>query len=137
MLDIAKQIGMPTDFVALRHEATHEEMPGLKRLVSATQQALNWLRTVYWSRLEEAESEEAVEAALAAMRAEVASLLRDFRRARRVALRSNLRSSAGEMGDVATTSAHCVEMCKSHRARTSALAEVMVEERLIVPSTRE
>lgn len=137
MLDIAKQIGMPTDFVALRHEATHEEMPGLKRLVSATQQALNWLRTVYWSRLEEAESEEAVEAALAAMRAEVASLLRDFRRARRVALRSNSRPSAGEAGDVATTSAHCVGMCKSNRARASALAEVMVEERLILPSTRE
>ena len=35
MLEIAKQIGMPVEFVALRHEATHEELPSVQRLVAA------------------------------------------------------------------------------------------------------
>ncbi|KAI7584208.1 hypothetical protein KC343_g18036, partial [Hortaea werneckii] len=32
MLEIARQIEMPTSFVGLRHEATHEELPALGRL---------------------------------------------------------------------------------------------------------
>ena len=45
---------MPEEFVALRHEATHEEMPSLGRLVRATEEALGWLWRVYWGRLDDA-----------------------------------------------------------------------------------
>jgi ribosomal biogenesis protein LAS1 len=137
MLDIAKQIGMPVEFVALRHDATHEELPGIQRLVTATQQALEWLWKVYWSRLEEPEDEEAVSASLAEMKSEAASVLREFRRARRDALKSKRQSPARESGEVTTTGAKCVDMCRGSRARTEAVASVMVEERLLLPSSRE
>ena len=137
MLDIAKQIGMPVEFVALRHEATHEELPGIRRLVGATREALDWLWKVYWSRLEEPEDEGEVQAALVAMKTEAASILREFRRARRDALRSKSRPAAGEPGDVLSTSVACADLCKGRRSRIEALAAVMVEERLILPSNRE
>lgn len=52
MLEIARQIEMPLEFVALRHEATHEEYPSEARIVGACEQALQWLWKVYWSRLD-------------------------------------------------------------------------------------
>jgi ribosomal biogenesis protein LAS1 len=137
MLDIAKQIGMPVEFVALRHEATHEELPGIRRLVGATREALDWLWKVYWSPLEEPEDEEAVQVALVLMRSEAASILREFRRARRDALRSKSRPASGEPGDVTTAGIACAELCKGRRLRMEALAAVIVEERLILPSNRE
>lgn len=57
MLEIARRIGMPVEFVGLRHEATHEELPALGRLVRATEEALAWLWEVYWSRLREVDNE--------------------------------------------------------------------------------
>ncbi|KAI7020341.1 hypothetical protein KC355_g2775 [Hortaea werneckii] len=44
MLEIARQIEMPASFVGLRHEATHEELPALGRLVGASAEALEWFR---------------------------------------------------------------------------------------------
>ncbi|KAK5147911.1 rRNA-processing protein las1 [Rachicladosporium monterosium] len=43
MLDVAKRIGMPVHFVGLRHEAVHEELPSLGRLVRAVDEGLRWL----------------------------------------------------------------------------------------------
>ncbi|OTA37546.1 hypothetical protein BTJ68_02821 [Hortaea werneckii EXF-2000] len=57
MLEIARQIEMPAAFVGLRHEATHEELPALGRLVGASAEALEWLWGAYWSRLGPGEEE--------------------------------------------------------------------------------
>lgn len=43
---------MPGSFVELRHEATHEDLPSLRRLQMATEQALQWLWHHYWSKLD-------------------------------------------------------------------------------------
>ena len=137
MLDIANQIGMPTEFVALRHEATHEEMPGLRRLVEAAEKALGWLWQVYWSKLEEPESEEVAVASLTEFRTELTSLLKEFRRMRRDMLKSKTKTSDRQTGDVETTVAECVTLCKGDRPRIEALADLLVEERLLLPSTRE
>ena len=137
MLNIAKQIGMPVEFVALRHEATHEDLPGLRRLVSATEQALEWLWRVYWSRLEELESVEAAKEALAVMKWEAAGVLKDFRRARVDALRSRTTPTIDQPGNVSMTATTCTELCKGIRARVDGFADVLVSERLILPSSRE
>ena len=137
MLEIARQIGMPAEFVALRHEATHEELPGMRRLVGAVREALDWLWRVYWGRLEGPEEEEGVQAALVVMRVEAAAVLRDFRRARLDGLRKMSPPSSGQSGDVPTAGIACMEMCKGSRSRVEALAAVIVEERLILPSNRE
>ncbi|KAL0262901.1 rRNA-processing protein las1 [Diplodia seriata] len=52
MYDMAAELDMPTSFVELRHEATHEDLPSLRRLQMATEQALQWLWHHYWSKLD-------------------------------------------------------------------------------------
>ena len=49
----AQQIGLPTVFVDLRHEATHGDMPTLTNLRSAAQRAIQWLWDDYWKGLVE------------------------------------------------------------------------------------
>jgi ribosomal biogenesis protein LAS1 len=51
MYSIAKSIGLPATYVELRHQATHEELPSLPKLRTATQKALRWIWDYYWSKL--------------------------------------------------------------------------------------
>ena len=133
MLDIARQIDMPAEFVALRHEATHEELQGIQRLVTATQQALHWLWRVYWSRLEEPEDAENAKIGMATLKSEATKLLREYRKSRRDALRDKIQESPEDREEVAETCNACFEICK---ARPEAVASSLVEERLIIPSSR-
>jgi ribosomal biogenesis protein LAS1 len=48
MYSIAKSIGLPATYVELRHQATHEELPSLSKLRTATQKALKWIWEYYW-----------------------------------------------------------------------------------------
>lgn len=137
MLEIAKQIDMPVEFVALRHEATHEELPSVQRLMAATQQALDWLWKVYWSRLGEPEDSQTRDESLRAIKAEAATVLRNFRRSKRDALRNNTQNSPEQLTEMARTCGSLVDMCKGNRSRMKILAEVLVEERLLLPISRE
>jgi ribosomal biogenesis protein LAS1 len=51
MYHIAKTIGLPATYVELRHQATHEELPSLSKLRTATQKALRWIWDYYWENL--------------------------------------------------------------------------------------
>jgi ribosomal biogenesis protein LAS1 len=51
MYAIAKSIGLPATYVELRHQATHEELPSLPKLRTATQKALRWIWDYYWVNL--------------------------------------------------------------------------------------
>ncbi|KAE9372387.1 Las1-domain-containing protein [Stipitochalara longipes BDJ] len=51
MYSIAKTIGLPATYVELRHQATHEELPSLSKLRTATQKALRWIWDYYWVHL--------------------------------------------------------------------------------------
>jgi ribosomal biogenesis protein LAS1 len=51
MYSIAKAIGLPATFVELRHQATHEELPSLPKLRTATEKALHWIWEYYWTEL--------------------------------------------------------------------------------------
>ena len=51
MYSIAKTIGIPATYVVLRHQATHEELPSLPKLRTATQKALRWIWDYYWVHL--------------------------------------------------------------------------------------
>ena len=137
MLDIAKQIGMPAEFVVLRHEATHEELPGIQRLVVATQQALGWLWNVYWSRLEEPTKPEVANAARSILKQEAATTLRNFRRSRRQALRSKIQDSSEQFQEAASISNDIVDILRDDQARVYNLTSVLVEEHLLLPSNRE
>lgn len=129
MLNIARQIDMPAAFVALRHEATHEELPSIQRLVSATREALDWLWRVYWSRLEEP-----IDHTNSATFMEVArTVLRKFRGSRREALRAGDKRGL----EIEEAKNACVEILEQGLSAAEALAKVLVEDKLIVPVDRQ
>ena len=133
MLAIAKQIGMPVDFVALRHEATHEELPGLGRLVGAVEKGLEWLWGVYWGRLDSGDGL-VVEGQEDRVKREVVGILRGFRRERRDGLRSGAARSGEKL--IQGTVERCVEICRSKRKAAGLIAKVLVAERLLLPTNR-
>lgn len=137
MLEIAKQIDMPAEFVALRHEATHEELPSVQRLVIATRQALSWLWKVYWSRLEDLESTESERISRAALKDEVTVVLRRFRKSRRDLLRNQTQTSSEQQLDRDQTCDILERECKDSRSRIKSVAEALVEDSLLLPSSRE
>jgi ribosomal biogenesis protein LAS1 len=51
MYSIAKTIGLPATYVELRHQATHEELPSLSKLRTASRKALRWIWDYYWDSL--------------------------------------------------------------------------------------
>lgn len=48
---LARTIGLPMSLVTIRHDATHQTIPGIIALRSAAQQALEWLRVNYWLKV--------------------------------------------------------------------------------------
>nr|POF14098.1 pre-rrna-processing protein las1 [Quercus suber] len=144
MLEMARQLGLPGEFVALRHEATHEELPGVGRLVEAVARALEWLWRVYWARLEEAaESGEARAAGAERVRGEAGRVLREFRGARRAMLREMGGTRRKEVArevqleeQLRATALGCRELVARSRVRVDALAEVLVQDKLLIPSKR-
>ncbi|KAI7201740.1 hypothetical protein D0869_12302 [Hortaea werneckii] len=158
MLEIARQIEMPASFVGLRHEATHEELPALGRLVGASAEALEWLWGAYWSRLGEegkgGSGEGQVTAAtgrmevetsrdLKAVREEAGRLMRSYRGLRREAFKRKRQGSREHRVEVETVARACGELCGggggggSEQARVHAVVGVLVDERLLLPSNRE
>ena len=135
MLDIAKQIGMPTEFVALRHEATHEELPATQRLVSATEAALAWLWNVHWSGLDEPETEQSVAKLLPEVRVQAREIFKTYRSSRREALKSKKPKDQTE--ETRATSKALISLMDASKVRMQAVADVLVEDKLLIPSKRE
>ncbi|KAJ1636785.1 Las1-like protein, partial [Pavlovales sp. CCMP2436] len=48
VVSIGKELGLPSWFVELRHEATHNALPSLACLRLASEHALSWLHASYW-----------------------------------------------------------------------------------------
>ena len=143
MLEIARQIGMPAEFVALRHEATHEELPSLQRLVGVTGEALEWLWRVYWSRLDEGGEVEVEEAGVGLnlnfVGLEVRSLLRDYRSQRR----GFLKGKGTKMSEQASAefarryvSAFAAQ-CGNQPMALSTVTNALVDDKMIYPADRE
>ncbi|KAI7160070.1 hypothetical protein KC352_g27009 [Hortaea werneckii] len=157
MLEIARQIEMPTSFVGLRHEATHEELPALGRLVSACAEALEWLWRVYWSRLGGGTGEGKEKGGgqvgsgmslvgtgegetvgdLSAVKEEAGRLLRSYRGLRREAFKRKRQNSREHRVEVETVGKACGELCRGSEARVHAVVGVLVDEKLLLPSNRE
>jgi len=60
MYSLAKTLTppLPATFVELRHQATHEELPSLPKLRSATKKALEWIWGYYWVGLSDSSQPE-------------------------------------------------------------------------------
>jgi ribosomal biogenesis protein LAS1 len=137
MLEIAKQIDMPVEFVTLRHEATHQELPEVHRLVSATEDALDWLWNVYWSRLVDPAVVDGDVAAMAQFRTDAKQKLRDFRSARREALRAKVTAPADREQEIWRSAKSCADLMADSTYRIEVFAEVLLDDKLLFPSKRE
>ncbi|KAK3680264.1 rRNA-processing protein las1 [Recurvomyces mirabilis] len=141
MLEIARQISLPEEFVALRHEATHEEMPSLRRLVRATEEGLGWLWRVYWSRLDDVDvglgAGEGRGDDVEVVKDEARKLFKGFRSLRREAFRGKMHASAKHLADVQAVASECSRLCAGGKMATDAVAGVLVEDKFLLPSNRE
>ncbi|KAK6438569.1 rRNA-processing protein las1 [Oleoguttula sp. CCFEE 5521] len=140
MLEIARQIGMPAEFVALRHEATHEDLPSVQRLVAACEQALEWLWDVYWSKIGEgavvvAKQVEAVD--VNHVKVEARRIFRDFRGVRRTALKKQGPHSQEARSVVTEAATNLQSLCSDRAEATEAAVAVLVADELLYPSERE
>ena len=135
MLEIARQIDMPAEFVALRHEATHEELPSLQRLVDFTGRGFEWLWGVYWSRLDEGGEVQAVAVDVQKIKEESRRVLREFRSQRKQALKG--RGKAGGEDVVQSAAGRIVELCRSQQSALDAVTGVLVGDKLLYPTERE
>lgn len=167
MLEMAKQMGMKAEFVALRHEATHEELPSLRRLVKATGEALEWLWRVYWSRLEEGEGElqqAGIGSVISTSTTNVAEeggrrgggeismaehlrddvkgqareIFKAYRAARREALKmKKKKATKDQKEEMRATSKALRSLMGTSKLRIRAVADVLVEDKFLIPSKRE
>ena len=135
MFDQADAMKMPRGFVELRHEATHEELPSLKRLVYHTEVALDWLWLYYWANLDcdDAahvmfnERREATDEAFA-------SVLRNLVGQRLSEIKARTEPSLS-----AASTAACTEMlvlCRHHPPNIKTLASCLLDKRMMVPAGR-
>lgn len=134
MLEIARQIDMPDEFVALRHEATHEELPSVQRLVAVCGQALEWLWRVYWSRLVEESVVEIAPVDLGTVREEGRRVLKEFRSARKQTLKGK---GGSAQGLVQKTASECEALCRGQEDAVVALTGVLLGDKMLYPSDRE
>ncbi|RCI08634.1 hypothetical protein L249_4878 [Ophiocordyceps polyrhachis-furcata BCC 54312] len=58
MYTIAASIGLPSAFVELRHQSTHEQLPSRARLRAMAERALVWIWDYYWKHLDAAPADQ-------------------------------------------------------------------------------
>lgn len=86
LVEIAKKISLPYEFVEIRHSATHNALPSLELLRDMTDSALRWLWDRYWLQIEpQTSAERTSECALVSKlylpsSRHIHALLRDYRR---------------------------------------------------------
>lgn len=143
MLVIARQIDMPDEFVALRHEATHEDLPSVQRLVAVCEQALEWLWRVYWSRLPDETVTPTVdvpkpkEVDVQQVRDGGRKLLKEFRSARKQGLKVKGGTTAKSQVELVNKTAGEFEtLCRNQEGAIVALTETLLDEKMLYPSDR-
>ncbi|RPA95221.1 Las1-domain-containing protein [Choiromyces venosus 120613-1] len=135
MHTLAKNLGLPTSFVEIRHAATHEALPGLALLRTATIRALDWLWENYWLGVgvgepELAQDEGGEEEEEVVGKAKAKTLLKSFRSLRRAEPARAIKSGDGREDTklVLALIKECVSIAGA------GLIEALLEEKALIPS---
>lgn len=149
MLEVAKDIDLPAEFVEIRHEATHEGMPVFARLTKATSAALTWLYHTYWEKLDAAgdPSSGSVQTSLddtiyrtsqkdlaLHSQEQVQSILKEFRKSRKDEFRNSQQTGSSAIRDRAS---QLVALVSPLKRGHSMLAETLCAHGTILPSSPE
>ncbi|RAK99490.1 rRNA-processing protein LAS1 [Aspergillus ibericus CBS 121593] len=143
MFQRAIDLGLPASFVELRHEATHRELPSLTVLRNATQRSLEWLWDYYWAKTDLSAdmvpgvsepgvldgADDDVEPIKAAVRSSFEQLISEEES-------EPPRKKRRFQQSVSSASTHLVSVCKSSSNGASMLAQVIVEDSILVPTER-
>ncbi|PYH93679.1 glyoxylase [Aspergillus ellipticus CBS 707.79] len=143
MFQRAIDLGLPASFVELRHEATHRELPSLTVLRNATQRSLEWLWDYYWAKTDLSadmvpvvsepgafdDADEDVEPIMAAVRTTFEQLIGEDES-------SEPPRKKGRFQQNVSASTQLVSICKSSSQGASALANMIMEDSILVPAGR-
>lgn len=138
MYDMAAELDMPTSFVELRHEATHEDLPSLRRLQMAADQALEWLWQHYWAKLDAPAqtSQDTSTTTTPDARADLHRILRAYLNNRRSEIRTSGASTHSNASSYSHDASRAIaSLCQQDAAHApGALVSLLLDDRLIVPS---
>jgi hypothetical protein len=131
MMEQAIKLGMPEEWVQLRHAITHGATPGLKVLENAVREAVPWMWEHFWKGLDGEDEMSAEE-----LQGELVKVLGDYQRQRR-ALITSKQEAAVDTSLAAQTSKVIRRMCKKRRHGLDQLVNVLVKENIILPSEKQ
>ena len=90
VLTLSRRLGLPPMLVDLRHAATHGSLPALPALQLGATQAMGWLLERYWRQQHEQAAALEADDAGVAVRSEVTSAMKKYRKAREAAMQKQL-----------------------------------------------
>ena len=139
----AKQIGLPTSFVELRHEATHGDLPSLVVLRKAAKKALEWLWKDYWEyfhvhmgNLDE-DNLSAFKDGREKLKQNFRDILRSYHSKYLQATKSkNHLESLLPMPVTIKACDELVSICKEERLAFLELVKVLLEYKMLIPSSK-
>ncbi|KAG0350248.1 rRNA-processing protein las1 [Podila minutissima] len=135
-----EKVGMPVWFVELRHTATHDYLPSLTILRSATHQALAWINENYWMpqlvsvRLDEKPSE----AMKSAMSDDVRQIMEAHRAAKEKQIEENsLPQPKQEHVVISRLVRELIKRCGSGDELLDTLVPILLEPGMLVPKSKK
>jgi len=145
MQDVARSINLPPQFVELRHEAAHEEVPTLGRLVRMAEEAVAWLWENYWVTLDvntkgsgdvvkdrdTGERREKARKEKEEVRRQATELLKGFRSKNLAALKKGGKAPLAKT-ELSTTCEQCLELCGNSGRKWRKFSSVLIP--MIIPS---
>ncbi|KAF9194898.1 rRNA-processing protein las1 [Haplosporangium sp. Z 767] len=135
-----EKVGMPIWFVELRHTATHDYLPSLSILRSATNQALAWINDNYWMpqlvyvKLDETLTPEM----MSAMAEDVRLMVENYRKEKERQIDENaLPQPKQDAIVVGRLVRDLIKRCRSGDELLEALIPVLLEPGMIVPKSKK
>jgi ribosomal biogenesis protein LAS1 len=126
MYDVAADLGMPEEWVGMRHEITHGAMPSVLEMKLVAEEALDWLWKGYWKLL--SSSTGAVQSS--SLKDQVKSALKALLKKRKEALKSRDKKFPLEEYDL------ILDHVKREGEDITLISDLLVSENLLLPATK-
>jgi hypothetical protein len=131
MMEQAAKIGMPEEWVQLRHAITHGQTPGLKVLESAVKSAVPWMWEHFWKHID-GEAEIGKDD----LRHELRNLLIEYRSQRRATITSK-QALIGDTSMAVQVSKALRRLCRKRSDGLDELLQVLLHESILLPSDKQ
>ncbi|KAI7825104.1 Las1-like-domain-containing protein [Gamsiella multidivaricata] len=135
-----EKVGMPVWFVELRHTATHDYLPSLTILRSATQQALAWINDNYWIpqlvsvRMDEMLTPEM----LTALSEDVRQMIENYKQEKERQIEANtMPQPKQETVVIGRLVRDLIKRCRSGEDLLATLIPIMLEPGMLIPKSKK